>query len=296
MKALKTSRSEIQQITRGVSFCGRTSAIEIGGRKLRPDADKAYVEFKLGHAFPVTTKYRTAIHPQVLANSYDSMEDKVFNLGHIMRKYDKKNNPRDRMLGTIVAVEFPEEPEGGWTVQADREMAPGIRACAVMHKAAQDVDEIITTWANGTTIFNPDSEWTVSMENSHRLENSGFIVRGTNGLATFVEDTPADLLALGYTYVPCMTAPDALLDCLNNDDDDIRDEITSTRICRNFLKQDTILLLNGLDGTIRFQGVGLCPVGMEPEAHVKTMLAAEKMFDLSNVLEAFDDFTKKISR
>ena len=145
---MKTRRSIIQQAARGVQLAGKNS-IMIDGQTFTPDPDTAYVEFHLAHAFPVTTKYRTGIHPQVVANSHRTMVNKVFNLAHIMRKYDKKNNPQDRMLGTVIAVEFPETPEGGWTVQGSRDKAPGIRAVAVMHKAAQWVDArngIIRPW------------------------------------------------------------------------------------------------------------------------------------------------------
>ena len=321
---MKTRRSIIQQAARGVQLAGKNS-ITIDGQTFTPDPDTAYVEFHLAHAFPVTTKYRTGIHPQVVANSHRTMVNKVFNLAHIMRKYDKKNNPQDRMLGTVIAVEFPVLADGhqGWTVQGSRENAPGIRAVAVMHKAAQWVDEILSTWSAGRTPFDPEGEWTVSMENTHDIEESGFLVKaetlkaeprpGTETLKAeprlgtesgkqkteiekFAEGTPADLAGLGYIYVPCMTAPMALLKCLNDEDDDRRDGITSTRVCRDYLGQETILLLNGLDGAIRFQGVGLCPSGMEPEAGVKMMLAAEQMFNLDRVAGAFDEFFTGITK
>ena len=47
---------------------------------------------------------------------------------------------------------------------------------------------------------------------------------------------------------------------------------------------------------IRFHGVGLCPSGMEPEAGVKMMLAAEKMFNLDRVAGAFDEFFTGITK
>ena len=303
---MKTGHSIVTQAARGVSLCAGKNSVTIAGQTFTPDADTAYVEFRLAHAFPVTTKYRTGIHPQVVANSHRSLVNKVFNLAHIMRKYDQRNNPQDRILGTVLAVEFPEEPEGGWKVQASRAEAPGIRAVAVMHKAAQWVEEILSSWSAGRTPFDPAGEWTVSMENQHQLEESGFLVSAERGVADakprfgaelkkFAESTPQDIAALGYVYVPCVSAPLALLDCLNNDQDDAREGIASTRVCRNFLGQETILLLNGLDGAIRFNGVGLCPAGMEPEARVEQMLAAEKMFDFGRVLAAFDDFGKNIS-
>ena len=335
---MKTKSSIIQQAARGVSWRTATeprpgtqiagqNSIVIDGRTFTPDPDTAYVEFRVAHAFPVTTEYRTGIHPQVVANSYRTMVNKVFNLAHIMRKYDPKNNPRDRILGSIVAVEFPQGPNGitckcgcafqwseqpevkmgsvkcpdceltypqpTWTVSASRDSAPGIRVVAVVHKAAMDADFLIKKWFE-----DEQAGWMVSMENQFDLEDSGFIVRGNAGLDEFVAGTPADLAALGYTYVPCLTAPLALLECLNNDADDQREGQTSTRVCRDYREQETQLLLNGLNGTMRFRGVGLCPAGMavgrEPEAIVTTMLAAGQGFNLDRVGAAFDDFGKKL--
>jgi hypothetical protein len=98
--------------------------------------------------------------------------------------------------------------------------------------------------------------------------------------------------------VPCLTAPLALLECLNNDADDQREGQTSTRVCRDYLGQETLLLLNGLNGSMRFRGVGLCPAGMavgkEPEALVTTMLAAGQVLNLDRVASAFDDLGEKL--
>ncbi|MDE2101794.1 MAG: hypothetical protein KGL39_31395 [Patescibacteria group bacterium] len=293
---MKNRHSILEQRARGVSLCAKKNSITIDGQTFTPDPDTAYIEFVVGHAFPVVTKYGTGIHPQVVANSHRSMLNKVFNLAHIMRKYDPNNNPRDRILGSIVAVEFPEMPEGGWKVQANREDAPGIRVVAVIHKAAQDAASLIEKWFDDNA--EGDAGWMVSMENEFDLKSSGFIVNngrmGENSLENFHDDTPDDLKALGFVYVPCLTAPLKLLECLNTDEDDERDDETSTRVCRDYLGQQPLLLLNGLNGTMRFRGVGLCPAGiatgMEPEAVVKRMLAAERGFNLDRVTQAFDDF------
>jgi len=302
----KANRSSVQTTSmaaQAVTWCGTTGKeISIAGRTFRPDEDSAYVDFRLGHAFPVTTLYKSGIHPQVVANSYASLANKVFNLGHVMRQYDPKNNPRDLILGTVVAVEFPETPVGGWKVQGDRRQAPGIRAVAVMHKAAQWTNDVLQTWLSGTTSFS-DTEWTVSMENEMPLGKSGFLVRGGQtapaDLAKFVDGTPADLWDLGYTYIPFINAPDELVNCLNDDDDDAREGVSSIRICRNYCDCETLLLAGGLNGTIRFRGVGLCPHGMEPEARVAQMQAGRltlknETASLTNAISAFSNFGKKL--
>jgi len=307
---------------RRISVCAAEQAITIAGRTFKPDEDSAYVEFFLAHAFPVVISELTGIHPQVVANSYRTMEGKIFNFAHMIIKQNPKEYKQDRSLGTIMAVEFPDLPawcpecgvrivECGleqcpgcnkaitaetlvkaWRVQADPLAAPGIRAVAVMHKCLQGVDEILSLWAKGRTVMG-DGEWTVSMENELELEESGFAVAGTAGIESFVERTPADLRALGYTYVPAMSAPTELLKCVNNEVDDEREDNVSTRIVRQFNGQKTILLVGGLSGSIRFSGVGLTPLGKEKPARVSKMLASEKMLDAEKMLQPLHELADK---
>ena len=325
---MKTLTTHWQGKTSRVSFCSAATemqSIEIAGQVLVPNEDTAYVEFFMSHGFPVQTLYRTGIHPQVVANSARTLMHKVFNLAHIMRKYNPKQNPRDRILGTVVAVEFPQPPGGvtcacgcqfeyneqpesamgsvkcpacekthgqpRWTVTSLAN-APGIRGVAAMHKAAESVLEILTSWFTGQ---NPmGGEWTVSMENSFMEEEGGFLVMGSAGVETFCEATPADLKALGYTYVPALTAPAALLECLNNEEDDKREGVKSARIVRDYEKQAVIFLLGGLDGQIRYRGVGLTPAdgAREGEARVSTMLASAPMVDVTEALNPLGQLLK----
>ncbi len=299
---MKDLESQFKGKTKRVSLCSLSEGlqkIEIAGKVLVPDEDTAYVEFYLSHTLPVVNLYRTAILPQVVANSHLSLMNKVFNLAHLMRKYNPVAIPRDRMLGTVIAVEFVDgqgtpilnlNPEGGWLLPAEKAMAYGIRGVAVMHKAAESVMEILQSWFTGQ---NPQGgEWTVSIENNFYEEDCGYLVRGCQGIEKFVDTTPEFLRNAGWTYAPCLTAPLELLGCANNADDDQREGITSTRVCREFMGQETVMLLGGLDGRIRYRGVGLTPAegAREDEARVRTMLASKPMVDvqagLSPLLEA----------
>lgn len=280
----------------GVSFCGDKS-VTCAGRTFVPDQDVAYVEFKLSFGFPWVITEKTGIHAQVVANSYLSMENKVFNLNHIMKSYAPDENTRDYILGCVVAVEFPEAPEGGWKI-GSKDEAPCIRAVAVMFKAAQQVEKILEDWFEGRTPLG-EGEWTVSMENTHKLGECGFLVRATGGtLSAFVEGTPADLLAQGFIYVPTITAPMALLKCLNTEEDDIADSNTCTRVCRNYEGYETFLLIGGLNGKIRYNGVALTPKGKETAAQVSRMFASNaQMIDTDALMaplrELADLFLKK---
>lgn len=302
---MKTLISNWNGKTSRVSFCSagadERQKIEIAGLVLEPDEDSAYVEFYLSHCWPVVNKYRTGILPQVVANSHLSLKNKVFNLGHLMRKYNPKAITRDRILGTVVAVEFVDgegtaiaelTPEGGFTLAGDIEKAQGIRAVAVMHKAAEGVLDILASWFSGEEPIT--GEWSVSIENSFYEEDCGFIVRTDTHLKSFVDGTPQFLRDAGWVYVPCMTAPEDLLACLNNADDN-RSGNTSTRIERNYKGCETVLLLGGLDGKIRYRGVALTPGGArEAEARVSTMLASAPMVDVEEALNPLRSFGESI--
>lgn len=255
---MKTQRLELDA---RVQFCAER-ALECAGQTFTPDQTSAYVEFGLSHAFPVVTSDSTALHPQVVANSHRSMLYKVFNLAHLMVANDPMNNPRDRILGSIVAVEFPAPPEGGWTVQADKAKAPGIRAVAVMHKRAETVGDVLKTWFSG------DIRWTVSMEQIFEPSETGFLVQGERGCEEYVKATPKDLQKLGWTYIPAGTegVPAAVAAGMQNNNGDI--------LVQDYAGQKCVALFGGLNGTVHYNGVGLCPLGKEPEAYVAQMLAS----------------------
>ena len=281
-KTLKLSRSA--EISTRVHLCA-DRAIEIGatafptpGQRFVPDKSTAYVEFFLSHAFPVVTTDKTAIHPQVVANSYSTMFGKVFNFAHLMRQYNPRENPRDRILGTIMSVEFPAQPAGGWKVQKSRAAAPGIRAVACMHRAAEGVDDILSSWFNGGRNAWSDT-WTVSMEQDYFLETSGFLVRGDAGRlsADWKKTTPEDLLEMDLIYVPAVDAPVDLLACFNAEE---------SRVVRDFLGFETLMLFGGLNNSIHYKGTGLTPLGKEAEAMVAQMLASGISFtDLAGGME-----------
>jgi hypothetical protein len=271
------------------------------------------VEFFLSHAFPVyldvaepgSEPYRTTIHPATVANSYRSLRGKVLNFAHIMRSYDPERNVRDRIFGTVMAVEFPAYadgvapsgtggapvlPAGGWKVQGDPMMAPGIRAVAALHKNAEGVMNMIDTWQQGRTPFG-GTEWTVSMENEATIADGGFLLRRTmdddggyyhpgNRLDEFAAlgQTPDDFKALGWIYVPWEAAPADLRSCL--------DAGGMIAVVRNFLQTDaspgveprpgvtTLFLNGGLNGRLFYFGVALTPLARESRARVGRVMAS----------------------
>jgi hypothetical protein len=277
--------------------------ITIAGETFVPDAATAYVEFFLSHAFPVYLDVpnpgeepaRTAIHPATIANSYRSLRGKVLNLGHLMRAYDPKNNPRDRIFGTVMAVEFPETASDGWKVQGDPALAPGIRAVAAMHKNAEGVRQAIESWEDGKTPFS-DTQWTVSMENEAYLEDGGFLIKSSPDGPLSVPDwpswwekTPEDFRALGWTYVPWADAPKPLRKTL-------KDGGEIALAIDNYEGHELLFLNGGLNGKLFYYGVALTPAGKESRARVKRMVASADAATMvvATACDAIAEFCEKM--
>ena len=65
--------------------------------------------------------------------------------------------------------------------------------------------------------------------------------------------------------MPASGAPLELLECFDPE---------KSRITRKSLGRETLILFGGLDGTLRYYGVGLTPEGREKEAAIGQMLAS----------------------
>jgi hypothetical protein len=299
-----------QGLVSGLQLCSASGVIECAGELFAPDAATAYVEFFLSHTFPVVVDNPkdpdwTTLHPQTVANSYRTLKGKVFNLAHLMRKYNPEKNIRDRILGTVMAVEFPASPSGGWQVQGDVSLAPGIRGVAALHKNAEGAANVIETWGEGRTPFG-DTEWTVSMENESNVKEGGFLInRGniehrTSNIEQFWEKTPEDFRALDWIYVPFTEAPEALVECMK--------EGPYIGMAKDYLGAKTLFLNGGLNGNIFYYGVALTPEGKETAARVGQILASaadpatlqsfagQALVDVGPAFAAVKEFIAKIGK
>ncbi|HVM48372.1 MAG TPA: hypothetical protein VMU04_10110 [Candidatus Acidoferrum sp.] len=252
----------------GVELCANT-VVDIAGERLTPDDTKAYAEFFIAHAFPVVTAHGTSLHPGTVANSFRSMRHQVFNRAHLMKAYDKSGKgeiPRDHILGSIVAVEFPQTPGGGWRVGSRRD-PPAIRAAAVIHKHAEGVPKILGEHLSGR------HKWTVSMEVDYNLLQSGFVV-GQRDQAKDAEaklmnaTTPVEFNELGMGYVPMEQAPESLLETY---------DYNKLMMKRNASWEGlpVTMLKGGINGQVHFRGVGLVRYGAEREAVIAQILATD---------------------
>ena len=112
--------------------------------EVKPDNFKAYLEYEICTSLPniIGPEMHGRVigyHPQVLANSYRSLLHQQNNLGHSMKVYGAT---RDRIVGTVVGVAFPDSSEP-WAVPASVAEAPKMRVLAVVHKAAEGVEKLL---------------------------------------------------------------------------------------------------------------------------------------------------------
>jgi hypothetical protein len=112
---------------------------------LEPDDAKAYVGFRICKSLPSIAGPEShgrwfGTHPQVIANSYRSLLHQQTNLEHLLKFHGAR---RDRIVGTVVGVAFPEKPGRGWEIPESVEKAPMIEVVAVLHKYAEGVDHLI---------------------------------------------------------------------------------------------------------------------------------------------------------
>lgn len=238
-----------------------SDTVVCGGQTFVADPSKGYVKFTLAHSFPVRTTDGSALHPAVVAKCFGTMQHQVFNLAHIMRSYDPSKFPRDRMLGSVVAVEFPDAPKGGWKVQSDPDAAPGMLGASVIHKAAEGAPGILQSAAEGV-------KWMVSQEIEYSAGDSGLVLHGADAETIKAAGTPEDFAALGCAYWSLSDAPSNVSDCL-----EVKDG--HARITGNCDGKMVTLLIGGLDGEVHFSGVGLTPLGKEPTAQVLQMAASD---------------------
>ncbi len=253
----------------GVHLC--EGAIQIGGRTLKPDETKAYVEFKISHSWPARSAYGVASHPQTVANSYQSMQDQVFNLGHQMKAYsapkesaaDPEEFRRDWILGSVAAVELMNAPMGS-RLPKTTDQSTYIRGAAVIFKKAERVPKILGEHLSGR------HNWTVSLEATYSLLESGFVLQGEpkkKSVRDLVEKfTPNDFASEELSYVPFLDAPDELIGVYNFDE---------RRVTQDWEGLKPTVLKGGINGAFHYGGVGLVRYGAEREAEIQQIMASD---------------------
>jgi hypothetical protein len=243
------------------------AALPLNGETFTPDGTKAYAAFRLAHSFPTVDAYGCCRHPGVVAASHASLRHQPVNYNHQMKKYGTDKNPirDDNTLGTVVAVNYPPAPVGGWKLSKATENLPAIQGVMVIHKNVAKAQNVMGEHLTGK------HKWTVSMEMAYNFLDSGFLVSdlgsATKAQTALLEEwTPAEVKDLGLGYIAVENAPKELLDCFDS---------KTRRITGAWNKCPVSLMQGGLAGTVHFAGVGIVRYGAEREAQILEMLAQD---------------------
>lgn len=261
MSTRTNAMDERATLTAEIELTDPEKVVVFNGRKFVPDDATAYVQFRLAHSLPSITTYGTSLHPGTVAKSYRTMLHKVFNYAHQMKAYDPEKIPRDRILGSIIDVEFTGTPgeDGTYVVPKSPKDAPGIRCVATLHKAAEGSPKIIGLQKGGRV------SWEVSLEAMWRLADSAWAL-------------PADG---GWEFIPWSEAAEDLQACWNP---------KKRAVDRDFNGVRPVLLMGGVAGHVQFIGVGLVPRGAEPTNQVEHFYAEDRNQAPPGLVAALDRY------
>lgn len=253
---------------------------------LKPDNTKAYVPCVLSHSWPVVMAFGNTLHPNTIARSFQSLRDQNVNIGHMVHSYDKDNIPRDRIVGSVVSVDFPASDDGGWILGNDPTKAPGIRAVMSLFKQAAGIDRIIGQFLSGKR------QWSVSVEYLYDFKESGWLVIPATASQNYelagemvtMGTTPDEVRKLGMWYVPWTKAPDEMLSCWNK---------RKARVDKDYKGAKVVLMQGGIDGGIHYMGIGLTEAPAEPTAKINDMFAS-KHPEVGELFKPLADATAKL--
>lgn len=257
------------QLLAELSLCEQ--GLEVGGQRFEPDATKAYCEIKLSHSWPVRTYYGEALHPATVSKSFRSLLHQPVNRDHQMRVHDPERIIRDRIVGTVVAVEFPPAPPTGWRLPASEAEAPGIRAAVSLFKQAEWVDKFLGQHQSGRLPF------TVSMEVLYVNADSGFMVESDPGT-----------IAPGWDYISFNDAPPELLATRDWKRNRMTARAVDGRYAGRWGNREVYWLMGGIGGPVHYNGVGVVEYGAEPTARIGRVLAAVSDEEAEAAAAAFE--------
>lgn len=249
-----------------LQLCGE-NAIDFNGQRYEPNADRAYFQFSCAGAFPNITAHKVAVHPDVVARSYESLRHTVINFWHSMQVYGDET---DRVIGSVLDVQFPKAPAGGWKVAANAADAPLIEGVGVLFKKATSVPRILGEHMSG------QQRWTVSYEMDHtEAFNAGAVCwlvgqREWTRCGIGNEDTkatPQDLLDAGWCVLPYVEGLARLAACKMVDNLTNKPFSTEEQVC---------LLAGGLpdnQATVSYCGLGMVPRTADPTGEMQRLVA-----------------------
>lgn len=214
----------------------------------KADNWKAYVQFKINHSMPVVagplvSGNFTAYHPAVIARSFQSLLHQQMNLRHLVKSYNPKGISRDRIVGAVVAVSYPQN--AGLQMPKTKEEAVPITALAAVFKQAEGIPKLL-----GDHLASRQ-EWSVSIETVFAIAECG-IYLPSNGSVT-----------------PIMQATEEMWAGISRGKSGLR----VGKLGGKENGEQMVIAPGAKENTIEYQGVGFTPTPAEWEAEIEAVHA-----------------------
>jgi hypothetical protein len=226
------------------------------------DSYKGFIKFEIAHSLPVVNYYGQAFHPKVLANSYRSLLFQNINWEHQVKAFSEQHWNDKFLGGAVVGVHFPTEPSSGWRVPESGAAVPHITGVASFAKLASGMQTIIGKHKTGKHSYQ------ISYEANFYFSETAFAV-ALNG-ARPTHETPDDLVAAGWEYIPWAESDDELLKTYNR---------KKGRIVSDYRGRRVVQLMGGLDKSVEFSGVGLVLYSAEGPSKIMHIAASADVKD-----------------
>jgi len=236
---------DVREMAEGSPFAGRFVA----------DRWKAYIEVEICTSLPAiagptgNTGNFLGYHPAVLARCHNTLLHQQTNQHHLIKNYNPGQILNDAIVGSVVATHFPEPPDGGWVLPAEKADAVAIRACAVVFRQAENAARMLEE------ITKKSRKWSISIEVvPSNFESLGLYVPSQKQI------------------VPLLEADDHLLECIEKDD-------RGRLLVRKCDGEQIVLAMGATDGSVEFQGFAYTPHPASPDDHIVQVLASGGVLD-----------------
>jgi len=236
MKKKKQIKKNIQTEMMSFSIAGISiveEEIEFNGKTYKPTDFLGYVKYTLCHSLPAANLKQRALTAATMANSFKTAISNLANIEHWLKKHHPLI-PRDRIVGHIVDVDFPDK-ETAMKAEAEGNPVP-LYGLSCVYKNAEGVEKMLLEMATKKDM------WGVSFELSRDISMDAFLWNGE--------------------FIRRFDAPEEMEDCVSGDGVD------------DYQGSSLVLVLGGEDGNVDFTGHAMTKNPADPDANVEMVTAS----------------------
>ena len=216
--------------------------IEFAGRTFTPDRAKAFVRAKLCHTFPTVNTNGRTVTAATMANSFQSAEFQLVDFEHQLRVFAPEKIFRDKIVGSIAAIQFPSKEEAVALAAAGTPVA---------------LEVLYAVWRNAEKV----SDFLVDVGSDKGSWKSSF---------ELARDTATDALVFldDGKFVPVTEADAEMAKCVEPFN------------VKAFGERQMALALGGEDGMVVFTGAGLTRNPADKSATIEGVTASDREWRL----------------